>query len=99
MANSNSTDKVIESTAKVVELTISGTDFTFTCSKSATDRCTNELEPNNKTSAMANFLSRTVDKDQKEALLALLEKPGATASIFAKVYEEVTDDLVISTKK
>lgn len=82
-----------------VNLSIAKQDVSFKCSPADFDRFTNEVEPKNKTSAMYNFLKRTVVPADKEKLDKLLELPGATSLIFSEVMSEATSELQISVKK
>ncbi|WP_455811897.1 putative phage tail assembly chaperone [Pseudomonas graminis] len=84
--------------AKPIVLTIAGTDISFSPDMATYNKYINEMAMNNKVAPAYNFLVRIVDADSKEALLKIMEQPGATLQIVGKVLEEYTPELEITVK-
>lgn len=84
--------------AKPIVLTIAGTDISFSPDMATYNKYINEMAMNNKVAPAHNFLARTVDADSKEALLKIMEQPGATLQIVGKLLEEYTPELEITVK-
>lgn len=84
--------------AKSIVLTIAGTDISFSPDMATYSKYINEMSMSNKVAPAHNFLIRIVEADSKEALLKIMEQPGATLQVVAKLLEEYTPDLEITVK-
>lgn len=84
---------------KAIVMTIGTTDFTFKPTVQDHNNYMNELMPNNKMAPMHLYLSRTVDSDQKEALVELLDTvPGLTSEVFAEVTTASKGGITVTLK-
>ncbi|MGF1876663.1 putative phage tail assembly chaperone [Photobacterium frigidiphilum] len=87
-------------TTKPVVVTVAGTDFTFTPTVQDANNHTNDLMPNNKVAPAYTYLTRTVQADQKEALIGLIDTvPGLTIELFATVSIASKGGIEITLKK
>ncbi|MFK8259683.1 putative phage tail assembly chaperone [Erwinia sp. AnSW2-5] len=84
--------------AKSIVLTIAGTDISFSPDMATYNKYINEMSMSNKVAPAHNFLIRIVEAGSKEALLKIMEQPGATLQIVGKVLEEYTPELEITVK-
>lgn len=74
------------SKATQVILSIGETDFTFSPTVADHNNYTNELMPDNKIAPAHQFLTRTVEPEQKEELTELLNTvPGLVMEVFMEV--------------
>ena len=72
--------------ATKIILSIGETEFTFSPTVADHNNYTNELMPDNKIAPAHQFLTRTVEPGQKEALTELLNKvPGLVMDVFMEV--------------
>jgi len=83
------------STTRVIELTVNGKDLSFRVDLAAYNKYLNELVPTNKVGPAHNFLMRTISPDDKDALKAILDMPGAGLQLAGKILEEFTPDIEI----
>ncbi|MFA0607270.1 putative phage tail assembly chaperone [Vibrio amylolyticus] len=87
-------------TSKPVVVTVGTTDFEFTPSVQDANNYTNDMMPNNKVAPAYTYLSRTVNQQQKDELVELLDNvPGLTIELFATVNQASKGGLEISLKK
>lgn len=83
---------------QIIVLGVSGTDLTFKPTMQDYNKFVNEMMPDNKIAPAHNYLRRIVDKESKEALDALLTKPGAALQLAAKVNDQFVPELEIEVK-
>ncbi|MGH1374398.1 MAG: putative phage tail assembly chaperone [Cellvibrionaceae bacterium] len=85
---------------QLLDAEVNGTNFVFGMTRSAYNKCINAMGPTNKTVPFHNLLVSTIQADQKDELVKLLdENPGAELSIGALVIDQYTPDLDIIVKK
>lgn len=83
---------------KSIVLNIAGTDISFKPDMATYNKYINEMSMSNKVAPAHNFLTRTVEAESKDALLKIMELPGATLQIVGKLLEEYTPELEITVK-
>ena len=72
--------------AKKISLTIGTTDFTFSPTVVDHNNYTNALMPDDKIAPAHQYLTRTVEPEQKEDLVELLDTvPGLVMEVFMEV--------------
>lgn len=81
-----------------IDLNVAGEDISFAPNVTAYNKYINEMSMSNKIAPAHNFLMRIVTPETKEALQALLERPGAALQLAGKVLEEYTPELEITVK-
>ncbi|KAJ8740044.1 putative phage tail assembly chaperone [Aeromonas veronii] len=81
-----------------ITLTIAGTDITFHPTMTAYNSYINGLSMTDKIAPSHQYLKRIISPESKEALEALLARPGAALQIAAKVNELYAPDLDIEVK-
>ena len=85
--------------SKPVEVTVGEIDFKFTPSVNDANNYSNTVTNTKKVEPARTYLERTVDKDQKEALIELLNTvPGLTMELFGTVYEASKGGVTITLK-
>lgn len=83
-----------------VTLEIKGQEIVFNPNIQDYNKFINEIQLNNKITPAHNYISRIVDKDSKDALIAILKtSPGAALQIATAINEEYAPDLEIAVKK
>lgn len=86
-------------TSKPIVVTVDGTDFTFTPSVMDANNHTNEVTQTNKVAPAYQYLMRSVDPKQKEALKGYLDAvPGLVMELWATVAEAAKGGIVITLK-
>ncbi|MFG0773039.1 putative phage tail assembly chaperone [Vibrio plantisponsor] len=86
-------------TAKTVTFDIGGTEFKFTPTVADANNYTNGVTLDNKVEPARTYLERTVDKDQKDALVELMNTvPGLAVELHQKVHEESKGGIKITLK-
>lgn len=84
---------------KVIVVTVGIVDFKFAPTVQDANNYMNELMPDNKVVPAYNYLSRTVDPDQRTALCELLDTvPGLVTELHAKVSAEAKGGVTITIK-
>lgn len=83
---------------KSIVLTIAGSDISFSPDMATYNKYINEMSMTNKVAPAHNFLVRAVAAEDKESLLKIIERPGATLQIVGKLLEEYTPELEITVK-
>lgn len=81
--------------SKTIKLKIDGKPIAFNVDVAAYNKYLNELAPGSKVGPARNLLLRTVATEDREAILAVLEKPSAGLQIANKLVEEFTPDIEI----
>ncbi|WP_375750950.1 putative phage tail assembly chaperone [Vibrio sp. HN007] len=85
--------------SKKVEVTIGEKDFEFTPTVTDHNNYLNEMMPNNKVAPMHTYLTRTVNPDQKDELVDLLNSvPGLTSEVFAEVTTASKGGITVTIK-
>ena len=85
--------------ARVIILTIGTTDFKFSPTVADHNNYTNDLMPDNKIAPAHTFLSRTVEPEQKEALVELLDTvPGLVMEVFMEINKASRGGLKVTLK-
>ncbi len=80
-------------------LCIGETEFTFTPTVSDHNNYTNDLMPDNKVAPSHTFLTRTVEPEQKAALIELLDTvPGLVMDLFMEVSKASRGGVKITLK-
>ncbi|MDK2597899.1 putative phage tail assembly chaperone [Pseudoalteromonas obscura] len=83
-----------------IVVTVAGTDFAFAPTLSDHNDYLNSVMPNDKVGPARTMLLRTIDKAQKEALVAVLDTvPGAVVQIHAALSSAYAPTIEISVKK
>ncbi|WP_417585368.1 putative phage tail assembly chaperone [Nitrincola sp.] len=86
-------------TNKPVELTIAGIDFKFTPTVADANNYMNGMSLDNKVEPARTYLERTVDKDQKDALVELLNTvPGLVTELHQIVHNKSKGGITITLK-
>ncbi|EJL6378383.1 hypothetical protein ACE1OI_002170 [Vibrio cholerae] len=86
-------------TTKTVTVGINGIDFKFTPSVADANNYVNGVSGDNKVEPARTYLERTVDKEQKEELVELMNTvPGLIIELFGKVYEASKGGITITLK-
>lgn len=84
---------------KPVVVTVGDIDFKFTPTVADANNYMNSMMPDNKVEPARTYLERTVDKDQKEALIELMNTvPGLTIDLHAKVHNASKGGITITLK-
>ncbi|MBY8231802.1 putative phage tail assembly chaperone [Vibrio fluvialis] len=84
---------------KPVTVAIAGTDFTFTPTVTDANNYTNGVSLDNKVEPARTYLERTVDQQQKESLVELMNTvPGLAIELFGTVYEASKGGITITLK-
>lgn len=84
---------------KTVVLIVGGTEFSFSAEPQDLNNYINELMPNNKVAPARQFLMRTIESEQKDALKKLLDEGfGLEVELHSKVTEQLKGGLEISVK-
>lgn len=84
--------------SKKIVLTVAGTDISFEPTMTAYNSYINGLSMTDKVAPAHNYLKKIVCAESKEALDALLARPGAALQISVKVNELFAPDLEITVK-
>lgn len=84
---------------KTITLAVNGQDLTFNLDMATYNKYVNELQPTSKVAPAENFLRRTVHKEQKDALNALLQIPSVGVQLAAALINEYMPDLEIEVGK
>lgn len=86
-------------TTKPVVVAINGTDFTFAPTVADANNYTNGVAMDNKVEPARTYLERTVDKEQKEQLVELMNTvPGLVIELFTTVHEASKGGIKITLK-
>ncbi|MEZ9233242.1 putative phage tail assembly chaperone [Vibrio amylolyticus] len=86
-------------TAKPVQLTIAGVDFTFAPSVMEANNYINEMTITDKIVPAYNYLTRSVEAKQKEQLKELLDNvPGLTQELYQTVSTAAKGSITITLK-
>lgn len=86
-------------TNKPVIVGIAGTDFKFTPTVTDANNYVNGMSLDNKVEPARTYLERTVDKDQKEALVELLNTvPGLVTELHQMVHNQSKGGITITLK-
>ncbi len=86
-------------TTKPVIVGIAGTDFKFTPTVTDANNYVNGMSLDNKVEPARTYLERTVDKDQKEALVELLNTvPGLVTELHQMVHNKSKGGITITLK-
>ncbi|KAB7715705.1 hypothetical protein GBN32_00260 [Plesiomonas shigelloides] len=93
------TENHIDQQETQITLNVGGQELTFEPTLQAYNTLQNDFMPNNKIAPLKNYLNRIVIKAHREALAALLEKPGMAVSIAEAVNGEYVPDVEITVKK
>ncbi|MBY7903024.1 putative phage tail assembly chaperone [Vibrio fluvialis] len=84
---------------KPVNVAIAGTDFTFTPTVTDANNYTNGVSLDNKVEPARTYLERTVDKEQKAALVELMNTvPGLAVELHQTVHEASKGGIKITLK-
>ncbi|MCG9651478.1 putative phage tail assembly chaperone [Vibrio vulnificus] len=84
---------------KPVKVEVGETEFTFTPTVLDTNNYSNSVGVDNKVAPARTYLERTVAKDQKEALVELLNTvPGLVMELFGTVYNASKGGITIKLK-
>ncbi|MUG31126.1 putative phage tail assembly chaperone [Aeromonas salmonicida] len=83
---------------QTITLTIAGQDISFEPTLVAYNSYINGLSMTDKVAPSHQYLKRIVCTESKEALDALLARPGAALQVAAKVNEQFAPDLDIEVK-
>ena len=85
---------------KKINLTIAGTDISFTMSIEDYNSYMNEIMPDNKIAPAHNLVMRAVDSEYKEAIRKVLDtSPGASLQIAGLLTLEFAPAIEITVKK
>ncbi len=86
-------------TTKPVIVCVGGTDFKFTPTVTDANNYTNGVSLDNKVEPARTYLERTVDKEQKDALVELLNVvPGLAVELHQTVHEASKGGIKITLK-
>ncbi|MDN4696292.1 putative phage tail assembly chaperone [Vibrio parahaemolyticus] len=86
-------------TSKPVVVAIASTDFKFTPTVADANNYTNGVSLDNKVEPARTYLERTVDKEQKDTLVELLNTvPGLAVELHQKVHEASKGGITITLK-
>ena len=86
-------------TVKKVVVAVGDTEFNFRPTVNDHNNYTNELMADNKVAPAHTFLTRTVEPEQKEALVELLDSvPGLTMELFMTVSKGAKGGVEVSLK-
>ncbi len=86
-------------TTKPVVVAIAGTDFKFTPTVTDANNYVNGMSLDNKVEPARTYLERTVSKDQKEALVELLNNvPGLVTELHQMVHSASKGGISITLK-
>ena len=81
-----------------VVVNIAGVDFTFVRDNSAYDQMINDIDSKNKVTPMKDYLLAIVAREQREALLEIINVPGLALQVTGKVNEVFVPEIDISVK-
>lgn len=82
-----------------VTLVIGDTELTFVPTELAYNQLQNDFMPDNKVAPLKNYLNRIVIAEHRDALKALLSKPGMPANVATAVNKEFIPEVEITVKK
>ncbi len=86
-------------TTKPVIVGIAGTDFKFTPTVTDANNYINSITQDSKVEPARTYLERTVDKDQKEALVELMNTvPGLVIELHQMVHSQSKGGITITLK-
>ncbi|EEZ6654338.1 hypothetical protein DBT58_003226 [Escherichia coli] len=84
---------------EIITLTIGGVDVVFEPNDVAYNSYINEMAMDNKVAPSIEYVRAIVSRDSKDALAAILKKPGAAIQIAAAVNKQYAPELDIVVKK
>ncbi|EFN9924984.1 hypothetical protein D0E15_19775 [Escherichia coli] len=84
---------------EIITLTIGGVDVVFEPNEVAYNSYINEMAMDNKVAPSIGYVRAIVSRDSKDALAAILKKPGAAIQIAAAVNKQYAPELDIVVKK
>ncbi|EDT6692620.1 hypothetical protein AH716_002282 [Salmonella enterica subsp. enterica] len=84
---------------EIITLTIGGVDIVFEPNEVAYNSYINEMAMDNKIAPSIEYVRAIVSRDSKDALAAILKKPGAAIQIAAAVNKQYAPELDIVVKK
>lgn len=84
---------------EMITLTIAGVDVVFEPNEVAYNAYINEMAMDNKVTPSVEYVRSIVARESKEALSAILKKPGAAIQIAAAVNKQYAPELDIVVKK
>ncbi|HCM1923109.1 TPA: putative phage tail assembly chaperone [Salmonella enterica subsp. salamae serovar 16:m,t:e,n,x] len=84
---------------ETITLTIGGVDIVFEPNEVAYNSYINEMAMDNKIAPSIEYVRAIVSRDSKDALAAILKKPGAAIQIAAAVNKQYAPELDIVVKK
>lgn len=84
---------------EIITLTIGGVDVAFEPNEVAYNSYINEMAMDNKVAPSIEYVRAIVSRDSKDALAAILKKPGAAIQIAAAVNKQYAPELDIVVKK
>lgn len=91
-------EKLTANVKDSVTINVSGTDFTFVRDDAAYDAMVNEIEGNNKTTPIKDYLLTTVKRDQREELLSVINVPGLAFQLAGAVNKVLVPKIEITVK-
>lgn len=93
-------DKTNQTHGNQYDVTIGGKPFLFNIDNQDIERFVNQMDPDNKTVTVNNFLVSTVDSAQRDEFVALIKDDVA---LMLKIFEQfsflVTSDVEVIVKK
>lgn len=81
-----------------VVINIAGEEFTFIRDDVAYDQMINDIETHNKVTPMKDYLLAIVAREQKQALLEIINVPNLAMQVAAKVNEVLVPQIDLSVK-
>ncbi|WP_019615480.1 putative phage tail assembly chaperone [Psychromonas ossibalaenae] len=91
--------KSVNTAKKVIIVSVGDTEFNFSPTVTDHNNYTNELMPDNKVAPAYTFLTRTVDSEQKDALIELLDSvPGLIMELFMEVNKGAKGGIKVNLK-
>ncbi|RRN04759.1 hypothetical protein EIM44_04800 [Bibersteinia trehalosi] len=91
-------EKLMKNVKDSVTISISGTDFTFNRDDAAYDAMVNEIEGNNKTTPIKDYLLTIVKREQRDELINIINVPGLAPQVAGAVNKVLVPKVEITVK-